>query len=314
MYSVYYMMYILLTYSCSPYALPFCLYINNNRCPVPLWDYVDQKIYYLSNPEVRIPVDTPSSVLPYKVVPLPSLNSMSFPSIDNGEDWPVFATWFHANENGLLNTTDLEDTSACDGHPNYHQPIPNDGTVGDGSPIGKFPLVFGRTPEGVDFVYDPHLALRENTVSSPLPDGGGKLSIDTHGLKPGSGTPGEQVMCQNVEPNFLNQEGCKLSYDTSTCKPGELPRSVIELSEENVDGIRTIFGKKDIYIMKDVDMSSLVLNLDSGKDAPCGDGKQKSRWMAVEDTICENSAALDGGKLPSCSTPSPFVCFFNMGL
>ena len=124
MYSVYYMMYILLTNSCSPYTLPFCLYINNNRCPVPLWDYVDQKIYYLSNPEVRIPVDTPSSVLPYKVVPLPSLNSMSFPSIDNGEDWPVFATWFHANENGLLNTTDLEDTSACDGHPNTTNPSP----------------------------------------------------------------------------------------------------------------------------------------------------------------------------------------------
>ena len=301
---------VLVTNSCSyilSLSVYICIYIiinNNNRCPVPLWDYADEEIYYLSNPEVRLPVDTPASVLPYKVVPLPSLNSMSFPSIDNGEDWPVFATWFHANENGLLNTTDLEDTSACDGHPNYHQPIPYNGDVGDGGPIAKFPLVFGRTPEGVDFVYDPHLALRENTVSSPLPDGGGQLSIDTIGLTPGQGTPGEQVMCQNVEPNFLNQEGCKLSYHTSTCKPGQLPKTVIELSEENVDGIRTMLGK-DIYILKDVDMGSLVLNLDSGKDAPCGDGEQKSRWMAVEDTICENSSALEEGKLQSCSPIIP---------
>ncbi|KAL7541246.1 hypothetical protein ACHAXR_012136 [Thalassiosira sp. AJA248-18] len=275
-------------------------------CAVPLFDYdyptgrFDKdgnpkygKVFYLNNPAVNIPQDIPSSILSWSIVPLPSLNSQSFPSMDDGENYGSFATWIHPNENGLLNTTELEDTNACDGFPNYHQPIPYDGgSAGKLGPIGTFPTVFGATPEGIQFAYDPHLALRENTVENPLPDGGGQLVIETDGLRPGSDSPGEQVMCQNVERNFLNEDGCRVSYDTSTCTPGEYPTPVIELSIENIEGMRNMLGK-DIYVLKDVDMSSLVLDSSTGKDAPCGDGEQRSRWVMVEDTTCENSAGLD---------------------
>lgn len=264
------------------------------RCAVPLFDAADNKVYWLNNPAVSIPANIPSSILPWNVVPLPSLNTPSFPSIDNGDEWPAFSTWFHPNENALLNTTDLEGTSTCDGFPSYHQPIPHDE---EGAPKGTFPTVFGRTPEGIDFAYDPHLALRENTVDSPLPDGGGRLVMATDGLTPGQGTPGEQVMCQNAERNFLNEDGCRLSYDTATCAPGEMPASVVELSESNVEGIASATGR-DIYIAKDLDMAGLEHDASTGYDAPCGDGEQVSRWMMVEGGggACDNTAGLGGGE------------------
>lgn len=246
---------------------------------------------YLHNPEVKF-TGAPSSMNPYNAVSLPEYNSVDLPSIDNGENWPVFATWVHPNEDALLNTTSLEDSNECDGFPNFHLPLPHDES---GAPKGRFPTVFGKTPSGIEFAYDPHLALQENTVDNPLPDGGGKLSIATQGLWRGSGTgsrtPGEQVMCQNVEPSFLNEDGCKLSYLKEACSPGQYPDDMIHLDESTVDGIRQMTSK-DVYIVENLEIDD-VLDSSSLYGAPCGDGAQISRWIMDEaNLLCESSFML----------------------
>lgn len=251
-----------------------------------MFDYDDNKVYYLNNPPIFIPDNIPSSVLPWNKLPLPSLNSESFPSIDNGEDYPVFSTWIHPNENGLLNTT--LDSSLCDGFPSVHIPLPYAET---GSPAGTFPSVFGKTPEGTDFVYDPHFAFKGNTVEDPLEDGGGQLVIDTKGLLY---KQGEQVMCQNVVRDSWNEAGCRLTYHPSACAPAEFPETVIELSESNIAGIQTLTGK-DVYVTENWDTSEWVLDASTGYDAPCGANTQYSRWKMVTDAVCANTAGLDAG-------------------
>ena len=243
------------------------------------------------NPEVKFS-GVPSSVNPYNTVNLPEMNSIDLPSIDNGENWPAFATWVHPNENVLLNTTSLEDTNQCEGFPDFYIPIPHDEP---GAPKGAFPTVFGRTPSGIEFAYDPHLALQENTVDNPLPDGGGRLSIATQGLWRGSGTghrtPGEQVMCQNVEPNFLNEEGCKLSYLKEACSPSQYPDDMIYLDEATVAGLREMTSK-NVYIVENLEIDKL-LDVSSLYGAPCGDGAYISRWIHDEtDLLCESSVVL----------------------
>ena len=248
-------------------------------------------IRYLPNPEIQF-AGVPSSIQPYNVVDLPELNSIDFPSIDNGEDWPAFSTWVHPNECALLNTTTLEESNQCDGFPNFHVPLPYNVA---GGPTGAFPSVFGKTPAGLEFAYDPHLALQENTVDNPLADGGGKLSIATQGLWRGKGTgartPGEQVMCQNVGRNFLNEDGCKLSYLKEACSPSQYPDDMIHLDESTVEGLREMTGK-DVYIVENLPMDD-TLDTSSVYGAPCGDGAQKSRWIMDEaDILCESSVVL----------------------
>ena len=249
-----------------------------------------KEIKYLHNPEVKF-TGAPSSMNPYNTVSLPELNSVDLPSIDNGENWPVFETWVHPNEDALLNTTSLEDSNECDDFPSFHLPLPHNEP---GAPKGRFQTVFGKTPSGIEFAYDPHLALQENTVDNPLPDGGGKLSIATQGLWRGSGTgertPGEQVMCQNVEPNFLNENGCKLSYLKEACSPSQFPDEMIHLDESTVAEIRQMTSK-DVYIVENLEIDN-VLDTSSLYGAPCGDGAQISRWIMDEADPCESSIML----------------------
>lgn len=250
-----------------------------------------KQLFHLHNPEVRF-TGAPSSWNPYNVVSLPEYNSADLPSIDNGENWPAFATWVHPNEDALLNTTSLEDSNECEGFPDFHLPQPYDAS---GSPKGRFPAVFGKTPSGIEFVYDPHLALQENTVDNPLPDGGGKLSIATQGLWRGKGTgdrtPGEQVMCQNVQPNFLNEDGCKLSYLKEACSPSQFPEDMIHLDEPTVAGLRQMTSK-DVYIVENLEIDD-VLDASSLYGAPCGNGAQVSRWIVDEaNPLCESSVVL----------------------
>lgn len=265
-------------------------FLSFHSCPVILWDAELGQLKFLNNPEVKF-TGVPSSINPYNAVDLPELNSIDFPSIDNGEEWPVFETWIHPNEDALLNTTSLEDTNQCDDFPNFHIPLPHDK---EGAPKGAFSTVFGKTPSGIEFAYDPHLALLENTVENPLPDGGGKLSIATQGLWRGSGTgvrtPGEQVICQNLEKNFINEAGCKLSYLKEACSPMQYPDEMIHLDQSTVAGLRQMTSK-DVYIVENLEIDDTLHSSEEG--APCGDGAQISRWILDENNLsCTSQVAL----------------------
>ena len=267
-------------------------------CHVPIGDfsrYIPQ--HYIENPMVSIQgLETltdeilKTQLLPYNVVELPNFRSSDFISIENTLEYHhLFAQWIHPNENGLLNTTSLEGSDQCYNHPNFRQPLPmNDRDA----PPGTVPTVFGKsvdadTEEVHVFAYDPHLALRENTLENPLQNGGGDFVMDTDGV-----VAGEQVLCQNAEMNFLNEEHCQLSYSESACRPNSLPRKVIVLDEANLASISSMTGRKLFAVtgfsLNDVDSSTEMPFF----RPPCRHGRRTSRWKEIDDPKCTNTAEL----------------------
>lgn len=268
-------------------------------CLVPIGDfsrYIPQ--HYIKNPPVAIDgvEGRTNQLFPYRVVDLPSFKSSDFLAIENASSYHhLFAQWIHADENGLLNTTSLENTNQCDGHPDFRQPVP----VNDrDAPPGTIPTVFGRsidkdTGELHVFAFDPHLALRENTVSNPLEDGGGDLSMKTD--DPVAGT---QVLCQNTHMNFLNEKHCKLSYSESACRPDTLPAKVIILSEANLASISKMTGRKLFAV---TGFSLADIDTETGMPfftPPCRPGSRTSRWIKNDnDVVCDNAANLGAASL-----------------
>jgi hypothetical protein len=260
-------------------------------CMVPIGDatrYVPP--YYIANPPVSIE-GVEGRIFSYRVVELPSFKTPDFLSIENPTVFhPLFAQWIHPDENGLLNTTILEGTDECIGHPNFRQPLP--GNERD-APPGAIPTVFGRSVDSVTgethvFAYDPHLALKENTIENPLLNGGGDLVMDTDDL-----VAGTQVLCHNVEMNFLNEKKCQLSYDEKSCRPNTTPKRVIVLNDANLSSITQMTGRK-LYAVTGFSLHDI--NNSTGMPyfrPPCRPGKRTTRWIKdTNNQECANTAGL----------------------
>ena len=124
-----------------------------------------------------------------------------------------------------------------------------------------------------------------------LPDGGGKLVIDTADLE-----AGQQVKCHNVERNFYNEDHCTLSYLATACAPYTKPNEVIILDDANIGGIRSS-TEQLIYVVTGLTLSN-VFDVETSFNAPCADTylNQWSRWIKdTSDSTCENIAALGDG-------------------
>lgn len=257
--------------------------------------------YAVHNPEVSIE-GVVTSILPYNVVNLPAFKSVDFPVIDNPDKYsPIFEEWMGYDEHAILNTTSLEESNQCDGFPDFRKSNILNPDHGSGRVWKVKPTVFGKTTDGHTFAYDPHLALPENTVNNPNPDGGGQLVIDTDGLTGFSNYngmyDGTQVMCQNSVKTYLNEGHCKLSYLPSACNPETKPNRVIVLNDENLAGIRALTGKK-VYAIEGLPLLTNPTDYSvlTGYNAPCGDTRytgQTSRWIKDEgDQVCDNTANL----------------------
>lgn len=106
---------------------------------------------------------------------------------------------------------------------------------------------------------------------------------------------GSPMKCHNVERNFMNEDHCTLSYESTACKPKQSPKPVIILSQSNLDGIRNLIGKP-IYAVNGLAISS-ILNKNTKVNAPCASkNRQYSRWVKKSsDTVCNNTANLGQG-------------------
>ena len=245
----------------------------------------------IANPSVSIS-GVEGSIIPLDIINLPAnYKSIELPSIEDSTDYPLFGEWIKSDENALLNTTSLEGT--CNNLTNIHIPLPYEDNEAPGQTLsGVFPSIFGRSLDGIVFLYDRHLSLYENTVENPLPDGGGSIVMATHG------TPeGESVKCHNVKRNFLNEDHCKLSYLSTACEAYTEPKEVIILNDANIEGIRTMTGK-DLYVVTGLTLSD-VYNIGTKYDAPCYDSNriQLSSWMKVDDPACDNVANIGNNTL-----------------
>ncbi|KAL7541680.1 LOW QUALITY PROTEIN: hypothetical protein ACHAXR_011131 [Thalassiosira sp. AJA248-18] len=255
----------------------------------------------IANPTVSVEGIIGSSILPYQVVTLPNFKSNDLPTLENTDDYPMFDQWTQPFEHALLNTTNLEGSGQCDGFPSFRQPFPLNGV--DSQP-GAFPSVFGKSidvnsGEEIHFLYDPHLKFYENSLTSPLMDGGGQLAIDTKlGLNDDNVNKlvaGKSVQCQNAAQSFLNEDHCKLSFQPNACSPGEKPKEVIVIDESNLAGINSMKNKKLYAItgLPIVGPSPLDADGNTVIKSPCS--ASSSRWVKDESsgtTNCPNTANL----------------------
>lgn len=169
----------------------------------------------ISNPPVNFAGY--ESQLEFGVLNLPTFKSPDFPVIDNPDEY--YSGWekfFGRDENSVLNTASLEGSAQCDGMYNFRQPRLNKQWAPNSAEVYKtFPPIFGKSLDGHMFLYDPHLALPENSVENPSPDGGGQLVLDTHGLNSDGGQgkyDGTTVGCQNAVMSYQNEKNCKYTY------------------------------------------------------------------------------------------------------
>jgi len=116
------------------------------------------------------------------------------------------------------------------------------------------------------------------------------LVLDTTDL-----VAGKPVACQNAPRSFLNEDGCKLSYEPNVCSPSlSKPIKVIVIDESTLSGINGMTGGKlyavtGLPITDDVDAAGNMY-----LEYPCDNSNNRSvRWVKDEsDNICANTAGL----------------------
>ncbi len=124
-----------------------------------------------------------------------------------------------------------------------------------------------------------------------LMDGGGQLAMDTYDVEEISDKL-KPVLCQNVERSFLNEDGCKLSFQPNVCSPQETPNEVIEITEANLNGINALKGTK-LYALTGLPITADVAS-------PCV--TSTSRWVRQpDDAVCANTANLGAKTLMAFS-------------
>jgi len=98
---------------------------------------------------------------------------------------------------------------------------------------------------GEYWIHDPRFVLRDNTVASPMMNGGGDLVAATQTVE----DPRDQTLCASAPRTLFNQESCVLSTEPGAC--GQAVGSVqstIELIEANFERVyEASGGTKFIY-------------------------------------------------------------------
>ena len=122
------------------------------------------------------------------------------------------------------------------------------------------------------------MKLEDNTVETPLADGGGLVQSLT----------GEQTRCSNAPRTFLNEESCVLSYSTSACSSAGAPQLKIELTEENLATLHDMTGQYvyGVLGLPVVDFQGTAL------ESPCKPGL-RSRWEIKSVADCPSPTVLE---------------------
>ena len=135
--------------------------------------------------------------------------------------------------------------------------------------------VFAKLTTGQHLIFDPMLELEDNSLASPLNDGGAINSIVSK----------KKTLCMNTPRTFLNDKYCQLT-STSACTLGNtLDNMTLTLNEENLKELYDKTGRY-YYVVKGLrfdDFAKYTENILN--DYPCNE-KAKSRWVKMVDNNC----------------------------
>ena len=129
------------------------------------------------------------------------------------------------------------------------------------------PPIAAQLPTGQWVLYDPYLDIVDNTVESPIPDGGGATELATGGA----------TYCANAARTFLNEDQCILSNAVTAC--GNVPtlETPIVLNERNLLQLLSLTGRY-VYAVEGLEVQDTFGNQ---VPHPCG-SERRSRWARVE--------------------------------
>ena len=141
-------------------------HLLSTGCPIYITAPGEEEETQIANPAVSISGIEGNITL--DIINLPNFKSNDLPSIESSTDYPLFSEWIKSDENALLNTTSL-DRTMCANLPDFRNPLPFNGAGSPGLTMsGVVPSIFGKSADGVVFLYDRHLVLLENTVDNPV--------------------------------------------------------------------------------------------------------------------------------------------------
>ena len=183
--------------------------------------------------------------------------------------------------------------------------------------------VFAILPDGNGYaLYDPRLILHENTLDSPAMDGGGNTVVRSS-LRAKTGFEAQLApdgstyyvfndkniaLCNNEEPNFLNQDTCTLSYEPNACIAEELFFHDIKLVFTfNKESLAAVFNTT-LASYTEANATSNITAVDSSRyvyavsnlrydnsntdgalvKLPCMAANPKSRWIPRSDINASN--------------------------
>jgi len=148
--------------------------------------------------------------------------------------------------------------------------------------------------------WDPRLILEPNTLSNPLPDGGGITKLVT----------GEKTKCSNVERTIFNEEHCVMTQDPNVCKV-DADTSSIEISLDRIN-LLNLFDLTGRYVYSIMGLKVKQTEFSYEVDHPCTPGF-RSRWEKGT-PICSNPTSLGTNTysslyklLSTSSDTNPFV-------
>lgn len=173
---------------------------------------------YVANPKIDLTgIENNSDLVRYNIVTLPPILSASddrMVSIDNGDDLGNFYKDFYKPDDTFWLNSETFDKTQCADHPKVgsagytEESRLNTAQNGDlhtnKHQQTMFPPIFGRsqnaqTEETETLLFDPTMAIFENSLDQPMADGGGKRISETNG----------KTICSNAPKTFQNEEHCK---------------------------------------------------------------------------------------------------------
>ena len=140
------------------------------------------------------------------------------------------------------------------------------------------PPIFGQLPDGSWLQFDPSIMLEENTVESPILDGGGLVQSLT----------GDVTRCANAPRTFLNEEHCKLTDSPTGCDSAGSSNLLIDLSYDNISILRNITGQQ----LHGVVGLPLIDSFGAWQPWPCEPGL-RSRWEITDAASCTQTIMGD---------------------
>ena len=192
-----------------------------------------------------------------------------------------------------LTSAEEDDFKVINNSTKFGNQMVNLGTLSDGACVNLSrtdfeTVVVVKFSDDTYLRYEPSIVLQDNTLGSPIPDGGGSIAeMD------------DAYYCANVPRSFMNEDSCILSDEETVCRNDFDDFNTEEYKRElNENFLENLFEATGLYIYAVQQLRIEDATFDPTLD-PCAEGVT-TRWIRVtqseldEDSVgCEDMGSFE---------------------